>query len=219
VIWWHVLVSAAKAAQPHVVAPPPPPLPAPVHWTTYVQTFAAIAAAIGTFVYVVFTYHIMKWAIGQGRSAAKMSDLAMAQELDRRFAVFKRASDFTSQLSLFSRGLHSASRANDRPEMRLELKRLREFLPEAEDILQLDLPSWLRMTLDGLYVHAYRLVHDSIAMESERVTEFRDEATYRAFVAKLSRHAEDLMGRAEETRDRIEARSAEMRSVRSQLSV
>jgi hypothetical protein len=42
---------------------------APVHWTTYVQTFAVIASTIGTFVYVYFTYHIMKWAVGQGQAA------------------------------------------------------------------------------------------------------------------------------------------------------
>jgi len=50
----------------------------PVHWTTYVQTFAVIASTIGTFVYVYFTYHIMKKAIDQGRAAMRMAEFTLA---------------------------------------------------------------------------------------------------------------------------------------------
>ncbi len=55
------------------------PTVAPVHWTTYVQTFAVIASTIGTFVYVYFTYHIMKWAVGQGQAAVEVSRLTVEE--------------------------------------------------------------------------------------------------------------------------------------------
>lgn len=57
---------------------------APVHWTTYVQTFAVIASTVGTFVYVYFTYHIMKWAVDQGRASIEVAELTLRQERERR---------------------------------------------------------------------------------------------------------------------------------------
>jgi hypothetical protein len=50
---------------------------ASVHWTTYVQTFAVIASTIGTFVYVYFTYHIMKWAVGQAKANIELQKLSI----------------------------------------------------------------------------------------------------------------------------------------------
>lgn len=46
---------------------------APVHWTTYVQTIMVVLSTIGTFVYVWFTYHIMKWAVGEGQAAIEQA--------------------------------------------------------------------------------------------------------------------------------------------------
>jgi len=60
--------------------------PATVHWTTYVQTFAMIASTVGTFVYVWFTYHIMKWAVGQGQAAVEVSKLTV-EEAQLRKAI------------------------------------------------------------------------------------------------------------------------------------
>lgn len=60
--------------------------PAPVHWTTYVQTFAVIASTIGTFVYVWFTYHIMKWAVGEGKSAVKLAEHQIQNHQSRLLA-------------------------------------------------------------------------------------------------------------------------------------
>lgn len=71
--------------------------PAPVHWTTYVQTFAVIASTIGTFVYVYFTYHIMKWAVGQGKATMKAATLTLEDERLRREKWLADASRFTSE--------------------------------------------------------------------------------------------------------------------------
>jgi hypothetical protein len=57
---------------------------APVHWTTYVQTFAVIASTIGTFVYMWFTYHIMKRAIDQGRAAMRMAEFTPRKQRKAR---------------------------------------------------------------------------------------------------------------------------------------
>ncbi|HYK01321.1 MAG TPA: hypothetical protein VE974_06165 [Thermoanaerobaculia bacterium] len=58
-----------------------------VHWTTYVQTVAVIASTIGTFLYVYFTYHIMKWAIDQGKVSVQQTELAIAEMSERREAA------------------------------------------------------------------------------------------------------------------------------------
>jgi hypothetical protein len=54
-----------------------------VHWTTYVQTFAVIVSTIGTFLYVWFTYHIMKWAVDQGKASIEVAELTLRQEKER----------------------------------------------------------------------------------------------------------------------------------------
>src|SRR5436309_12730553 len=61
-----------------------------VHWTTYVQTFAVIASTVGTFIYVYFTYHIMKWAVGQGAAALNLSKLADLDAAAKRAVVDDR---------------------------------------------------------------------------------------------------------------------------------
>jgi tryptophan synthase alpha subunit len=70
---------------------------ASVHWTTYVQTFAVIASTIGTFVYVYFTYHIMKWAVGQGQAARDVAKLTSEQEANRRFVAMDRVATFCEE--------------------------------------------------------------------------------------------------------------------------
>lgn len=81
-ICWLVLLVAKVVPRALTVAPTPPQ----VHWTTYVQTFAVIASTIGTFVYVWFTYHIMTWAVGQGKASVELSEVSV-EELRRRLAV------------------------------------------------------------------------------------------------------------------------------------
>jgi hypothetical protein len=63
-----------------------PPL---VHWATYVQTVMVVLSTIGTFVYVYFTYHIMKWAVGQGKASMDVAQLALREDRERRTRVLR----------------------------------------------------------------------------------------------------------------------------------
>jgi hypothetical protein len=64
--------------------------PPTVHWTTYVQTGMVVLSTIGTFVYVWFTYHIMKWAVGQGKATVELAEVSV-DDLRRRLAVVDSA--------------------------------------------------------------------------------------------------------------------------------
>jgi hypothetical protein len=61
----------------------------PIHWTTYAALIVSVLSVVGTFVYVWFTYHIMKWAVRSSAAATKMAGLAVAARDDElvRYAV------------------------------------------------------------------------------------------------------------------------------------
>jgi len=79
-----------------LIAAPRPP----VHWTTYVQTFAVIASMVGTFVYVYFTYHIMKWAVGQGQAAVEVSRLTIEEAGLRKAMIGDKLRSVLSEIGL-----------------------------------------------------------------------------------------------------------------------
>ena len=69
-----------------------------IHWTTYVQTFAAVAATIGTFVYVWFTYHIMKWAVGQGKAGLAIARNTLEQQRAKKFVLLRDLEAWVKEL-------------------------------------------------------------------------------------------------------------------------
>ncbi|HXH93562.1 MAG TPA: hypothetical protein VNN25_18415 [Thermoanaerobaculia bacterium] len=64
--------------------------PSPVHWTTYLQTIMVVLSTIGAFVYVYFTYHIMKWAVGQGKASVELAEISI-EDTRRRLALVDNA--------------------------------------------------------------------------------------------------------------------------------
>jgi hypothetical protein len=63
-----------------------------------------VLSTIGTFVYVYFTYHVMKWAVGQGQAGIKLSELAIAETERRRNRIDFLARNFvTGSFSEFAR--------------------------------------------------------------------------------------------------------------------
>ena len=58
-----------------------------VHWTTYVQTFAIIASTIGTFVYVYFTYHIMKWAVAGSQATMDVAKMSLSRHSSQSYDI------------------------------------------------------------------------------------------------------------------------------------
>lgn len=71
--------------------------PAPIHWTTYIQTVAVIGSTIGTFVYVYFTYHIMKWAVGQGRAAIRAAEVTVEDARLKRELWLRQCVEITGR--------------------------------------------------------------------------------------------------------------------------
>lgn len=70
---------------------------APVHWTTYAALIVSVLSMVGTFVYVAFTYHIMKWAVGQGQAARDVAKLSSEQEANRRLVAMDKVAQFCGE--------------------------------------------------------------------------------------------------------------------------
>jgi hypothetical protein len=63
------------------------------HWSTLAQGLFAFLTFLATVVYVGFTYHIMKWAVGQGKAAVRAAGVTVEEERRRweRWLVDLRA--------------------------------------------------------------------------------------------------------------------------------
>jgi len=48
------------------------------HWSTLAQGVFAFLTFLATVVYVYFTFHIMRWAVGQGKAAVRVAEFTVA---------------------------------------------------------------------------------------------------------------------------------------------
>lgn len=64
------------------------------HWSTLAQGLFAFLTFLATVVYVGFTYHIMRWAVGQGKATLTQTAIAMQEHAARRDMDLRRICEF-----------------------------------------------------------------------------------------------------------------------------
>ncbi|HYK01344.1 MAG TPA: hypothetical protein VE974_06280 [Thermoanaerobaculia bacterium] len=70
----------------------------PVHWTTYAALIVSVLSVVGTFIYVWFTYNLMKLAVGQGRSATAQANVAVFDHVARQSSTLRRIREYAMEL-------------------------------------------------------------------------------------------------------------------------
>src|SRR4051812_20690597 len=60
------------------------------HWSMLAQGLFAFLTFLATLVYVGFTYHIMKWAVGQGKASVALAQNALTKGRSQRFSNLRR---------------------------------------------------------------------------------------------------------------------------------
>jgi hypothetical protein len=124
------------------------------HWSTLAQGLFAFLTFVATVVYVGFTYHIMKWAVGQGKAGIELANLTIAdakrrrERLDETAAAFVLDSDFGFAVTV--------TRIVDAPSERLaeRLAKMEKFLDrfhrEWAPIASTDIDNRLLDAMDSL---------------------------------------------------------------------
>jgi hypothetical protein len=131
--------------------------PTPVHWTTYLQTFAGIASTIGTFVYVYYTYHIMKRTVDE--SAARRA------AVDDKVRSLLVEILLASWLPILTRGLTESG------ELSSQLDRIASFQGSLAALRELNLRDDVREGLTAIqsYVEMLPAVRRAVGDNAETV--------------------------------------------------
>jgi hypothetical protein len=71
-----------------------------VHWTIYAALIVSGLSMVGTFVYVWFTYRIMKIAVGQGKAAVEVSRLTVKEARLQRARVDDKLKTLLGEINI-----------------------------------------------------------------------------------------------------------------------
>jgi hypothetical protein len=138
-----------------IVATPP----SPVHWTTYAALTVSVLSTIGTFVYVWFTYKIMKSAVDQGLSAATVSKLTVEDAQLQRAAMDDKVKDLLLEIHVMCAFAGVGGNYAYLADEILSVPRIEAFLSRLDEVIDMRVVQNLRTSL-RLLKGKLGLIHD-----------------------------------------------------------
>jgi hypothetical protein len=150
------------------------------HWSMLAQGLFAFLTFLATVVYVGFTYHIMRWAVGQGRASIQLAETTQKREQEREGVIEQETITFLAQA--LRTKYECMKRSVERPDDMREVERaVDDIVKRGERVRELNTSSVVRegvrsvlRDFEALRVHAV----SETSLDSDRMKERQQRFTW-----------------------------------------